>query len=131
MDARAIADRDGVTEITTRLRHGGIIDAIGEIEGEARVIFIGKRGEAANCAKSQGLADASAVLAGAGIGAEPRIVPGQKDVELGKLVEGIAFGMLVIGANSRSLIRSLVINSTTTEKMPSSKAPVLLLRSAP
>jgi hypothetical protein len=31
-DARAIVDRDGVTEITTRLRHGDIVEAIGEIE---------------------------------------------------------------------------------------------------
>jgi nucleotide-binding universal stress UspA family protein len=50
-DARAIVDRDGVTEITTRLRHGDIVEAIGEIEGEARVIVIGKRGEAADFAK--------------------------------------------------------------------------------
>jgi len=50
-DARAIVDRDGVTEITTRLRHGDIVEAIGEIEGDARVIVIGKRGEAADFAK--------------------------------------------------------------------------------
>ncbi|MBF9030388.1 universal stress protein [Rhodobacterales bacterium HKCCE3408] len=50
-DARAIVDRDGVTNITTRLRHGDIVEAIGEIEGEARVIVVGKRGEAADFAK--------------------------------------------------------------------------------
>src|SRR6056297_3645630 len=50
-DARAIVDQDGVAEITTRLRHGDIVEAIGEIEGEARVIVIGKRGEAADFAK--------------------------------------------------------------------------------
>jgi nucleotide-binding universal stress UspA family protein len=50
-DARAIVDRDGVTEITTRLRHGDVVEAIGEIEGDARVIVIGKRGEAADFAK--------------------------------------------------------------------------------
>jgi nucleotide-binding universal stress UspA family protein len=50
-DARAIVDRDGVTDITTRLRHGDIVEAIGEIEGDARVIVIGKRGEAADFAK--------------------------------------------------------------------------------
>ncbi|MGP1355809.1 universal stress protein [Roseicyclus sp.] len=50
-DARAIVDRDGVTEITTRLRHGDIVEAIGEIEGDARVIVIGKRGEAADFAR--------------------------------------------------------------------------------
>jgi nucleotide-binding universal stress UspA family protein len=50
-DARAIVDRDGVTEITTRLRHGDIVEAIAEIEGDARVIVIGKRGEAADFAR--------------------------------------------------------------------------------
>ena len=50
-DARAIVDQDGVTEITTRLRHGDIVEAISEIEEEARVILIGKRGEAADFAK--------------------------------------------------------------------------------
>jgi len=50
-DARTIVDQDGVTEITTRLRHGDIVEAIGEIEREARVIVIGKRGEAADFAK--------------------------------------------------------------------------------
>lgn len=50
-DARAIVDQDGVTEITTRLRHGDIVEAISEIEENARVILIGKRGEAADFAK--------------------------------------------------------------------------------
>ncbi len=50
-DARAIVDQDGVTEITTRLRHGDIVEAIGEVESNARVIVIGKRGEAADFAK--------------------------------------------------------------------------------
>jgi len=50
-DARAIVDQDGVTEITTRLRHGDIVEAISEIEEDARVILIGKRGEAADFAK--------------------------------------------------------------------------------
>lgn len=50
-DARAIVDQDGVTEITTRLRHGDIVEAISEIEKDARVILIGKRGEAADFAK--------------------------------------------------------------------------------
>lgn len=198
-DARAIVDRDGVTEITTRLRHGDIVDAIGEIEGEARVIVIGKRGEAADFAKghlgsnlerivraahrpvfvaargfkpiesvlvaydggrsamkavdhvsrssffvdlpvtvvtvgnetpelTKGLADAKALLAAAGIEAQTRILPGQPDEELGKMVEKDGFGMLVMGAYGHSRIRSLVIGSTTTEMMRSCKVPVLLLR---
>ena len=198
-DARAIVDRDGVTEITTRLRHGDIVEAIGEIEGEARVIVIGKRGEAADFAKghlgsnlerivraahrpvfvaarafkpiesvlvaydggrsamkavdhisrssffadlpvtvvtvgnetpevAKGLADAKALLAAAGIEAQTRIVPGQPEEELGKMVEADGFGMLVMGAYGHSRIRSLVIGSTTTAMMQSCKVPVLLLR---
>jgi nucleotide-binding universal stress UspA family protein len=50
-DARAILDKDGVPEITTRLRHSDIVEAVAEIETDARVIVIGKRGEAANFAK--------------------------------------------------------------------------------
>jgi nucleotide-binding universal stress UspA family protein len=50
-DARAILDKAGVTEITTRLRQGDILDAISGIEADARVIMIGKRGEAADFAK--------------------------------------------------------------------------------
>lgn len=50
-DARAILDKTGVNEITTRLRHGDIVEAISEIEADARVIVIGKRGEAADFAK--------------------------------------------------------------------------------
>ena len=198
-DARAIVDRDGVTEITTRLRHGDIVEAIGEIEGDARVIVIGKRGEAADFAKghlgsnlerivraahrpvfvaarafkpiesvlvaydggrsamkavdhisrssffaempvtvvtvgnetpevTKGLADAKALLAAAGIEAQTRIVPGQPEEELGKMVEADGFGMLVMGAYGHSRIRSLVIGSTTTAMMRSCKVPVLLLR---
>lgn len=47
-DARALVDRDGVTDITTRLRHEDIVDAIGEIEDDAQIIVIGKRGEEAD-----------------------------------------------------------------------------------
>lgn len=198
-DARAIVDRDGVTDITTRLRHGDIVEAIGKIEDAARVIVIGKRGEAADFAKGhlgsnlerivraarrpvfvaarafkpiekvlvaydggssamkavdhiarsplfaelavtvvtvgsetaearKGLVDAKALLEAAGITAETRIVPGQPDTELGKLVDEEGFGMVVMGAYGHSRIRSLVIGSTTTEMVRSCKVPVVLMR---
>lgn len=198
-DARAIVDRDGVTEITTRLRHGDIVEAIGEIEHEARVIVIGKRGEAADFAKGhlgsnlerivrashrpvfvaarafkpiesvlvaydggssamkavdhiarsplfaglavtvvtvgsetpeskKGLADAKALLQAAGIQAETRVLPGQPETELGKLVDEEGFGMVVMGAYGHTRIRSLVIGSTTTEMVRSCKVPVVLMR---
>jgi len=50
-DARAIVDKAGVNDITTRLRHGDIVESIAEVEDDARVIVIGKRGEAADFAK--------------------------------------------------------------------------------
>lgn len=50
-DARAILEKDGVSDVTTRLRHGDIVEAVAEVEGDARVIIIGKRGEAADFAK--------------------------------------------------------------------------------
>ena len=50
-DARKIVDDAGVAEITTRLRQGDIVEAVSEIEQDARVIIIGKRGEAADFAK--------------------------------------------------------------------------------
>ncbi|TVP72959.1 MAG: universal stress protein [Rhodobacteraceae bacterium] len=49
-DARAKLEASGVAEITTRLRHGDIVETVAEIEAEARVIIIGKRGEAADFA---------------------------------------------------------------------------------
>jgi nucleotide-binding universal stress UspA family protein len=198
-DARAIVDQDGVTDITTRLRHGDVVEAISEIEAEARVILVGKRGEAADFAKghlgsnlerivraatkpvlvaarafqpirsvlvaydggrsamqavdhiarsplfaelavtvvtvgpesaevAKGLTDAKALLKAAGINADTRVLPGQPETELGKLVEAEGFGMVVMGAYGHSRIRSLVIGSSTTEMVRSCKVPVLLMR---
>ncbi len=50
-DARAILDRAGINEITTRLRHGDIVDTVAEQEAGAAMILIGKRGEAADFAR--------------------------------------------------------------------------------
>ncbi|MBC7180432.1 MAG: universal stress protein, partial [Roseovarius sp.] len=50
-DARALLEAAGVREITTRLRHGDIVETVAEVEHEARAILIGKRGEAADFAK--------------------------------------------------------------------------------
>lgn len=198
-DARAIVDRGGVSNITTRLRHGDIVESIGEIEGDARLIVIGKRGEAADFARGHlgsnlerivrtaqrpvfvaarafrpiekalvaydggrsalkavdhiarsalfaglavnvvtvgpetaevrnGLVNAKALLAAAGIDAETRSIEGRPEEMLGELVESEGFGLLVMGAYGHSRIRSLVIGSTTTEMVRSCKVPVLLWR---
>ena len=50
-DARAILDAAGVTGVTTRLRHGDIVETVADVEEGAAMILIGKRGEAADFAK--------------------------------------------------------------------------------
>jgi nucleotide-binding universal stress UspA family protein len=50
-DATSLLEKAGVTEVTTRLRHGDIVEAVADVEPDARVILIGKRGEAADFAK--------------------------------------------------------------------------------
>ncbi|TGD41778.1 universal stress protein [Pseudotabrizicola sediminis] len=50
-DASAILVKGGVTDISTRLRHGDVVEAVAEVEADARVIIIGKRGEDADFAK--------------------------------------------------------------------------------
>lgn len=50
-DARALVEQAGVAEVTTRLRHGDIVETVAEVERDARVIVIGKRGEAADFAR--------------------------------------------------------------------------------
>jgi nucleotide-binding universal stress UspA family protein len=41
----------GVETVGTRLRHGGLVDNVHELEAEARVVVLGKRGEHADFAK--------------------------------------------------------------------------------
>lgn len=50
-DAQAILEKDGVESITTRLRHGDLVETVGEVEADAQMILIGKRGEAADFAQ--------------------------------------------------------------------------------
>tara|TARA_R110002073_G_scaffold18564_18_gene68680 strand:- start:20592 stop:21446 length:855 start_codon:yes stop_codon:yes gene_type:complete len=50
-DARAILDAAGIDDITTRLRHGDIVDTLTAQEVGAELVMIGKRGEAADFAR--------------------------------------------------------------------------------
>jgi len=50
-DAQAILTRDGVTDVTQRLRHGDLVEAVAEVEASASMILLGKRGQAADFAK--------------------------------------------------------------------------------
>ncbi len=44
-DAKAIFEKDGISQVTERLRKGDLLDAVREVEKDVRVITIGKRGE--------------------------------------------------------------------------------------
>jgi nucleotide-binding universal stress UspA family protein len=50
-DAQALLEKAGVTDVTTRLRHGDLVEAVADVETDAQMILIGKRGEAADFAK--------------------------------------------------------------------------------
>ncbi|WP_415184041.1 universal stress protein [Phaeovulum sp.] len=50
-DAKARVEAAGVRDVSTRLRHGDIVEAVATQEAGAAMIVIGKRGEAADFAK--------------------------------------------------------------------------------
>lgn len=50
-DASAMLASNGVSDVTTRLRHGDVVEAVADVEAGARAIVIGKRGEDADFAK--------------------------------------------------------------------------------
>lgn len=49
-DARKRLEEDGVREAASKLRHGDVVETVQEFEGQADLIVIGKRGEAADFA---------------------------------------------------------------------------------
>ncbi len=74
------------------------------------------------------LAEAEAVLRGAGVAVQSEVVAGQPETVISERVESENFGLLVMGAYGHSRIRSLIIGSTTTEMLRSCKIPVMLFR---
>ncbi|MEW5424900.1 universal stress protein [Amorphus sp. 3PC139-8] len=74
------------------------------------------------------IADARAVLEGAGHTVETEIAAGQPETVIADTVSREKIGLLVMGAYGHSRIRSLVIGSTTTEMVRSCKIPVMLFR---
>ncbi|NDU99606.1 universal stress protein [Pseudoroseicyclus tamaricis] len=197
-DARAIVEEDGVSAIE-QLRHGDLIEALSQKEGEAELIVVGKRGEGSDFAQGhlgsnlervmrasrkplfvasrafreigkvllaydgspgamravdyvarnplyaglhikivtagtesaqvkKGLADAKAMLDGAGLNAETAICPGQPEEALARLVEGDGIDHLVMGASGHSRLRTLFVGSTSLEMIRTCKVPILLAR---
>jgi nucleotide-binding universal stress UspA family protein len=49
--ARARIEAEGVTDVSTKLRNGDLLEALSDLEADAEMIVIGKRGEAADFAK--------------------------------------------------------------------------------
>jgi nucleotide-binding universal stress UspA family protein len=88
------------------------------------VITVGQK----NRETEKGLENASAILKGAGLEVETKILAGQPDEVLGARVEEAGASIVVMGAYGHSRIRSFVIGSTTSEMLRSCKAPVLLMR---
>jgi nucleotide-binding universal stress UspA family protein len=88
------------------------------------VITVGQK----NRETEKGLENASAILKGAGLEVETKILTGQPDEVLGARVEEAGASIVVMGAYGHSRIRSFVIGSTTSEMLRSCKAPVLLMR---
>lgn len=50
-DARALLDKAGIADVTTRLRQGDLVETVADIEADVRLIVIGKRGEGADFAR--------------------------------------------------------------------------------
>ncbi|SIS84915.1 universal stress protein [Paracoccus saliphilus] len=74
------------------------------------------------------LDDAAQRLAAAGRQVTTRIVPGEPETALDKLVSEEGFDLLVMGTHGHRRIRSLIIGSTTTAMIQACKVPVLLYR---
>ncbi|SFP82454.1 universal stress protein [Tranquillimonas alkanivorans] len=91
---------------------------------QVKVVTVGTGSEAAK----KGLADAKAMLAGAGMDAETEILPGQPEEALGRLVEEAPFEHLVMGTSGHSRLRALFIGSTALEMIRNCKVPILLVR---
>ncbi len=50
-EAKTGLEEQGIGTVTTKLRHGDLVETISEFEGDADLILVGKRGEAADFAK--------------------------------------------------------------------------------
>lgn len=74
------------------------------------------------------LEEAVAALGAAGLPATARVIEGEPDEVLRRVVAEEGHDLLVMGAYGHSRIRSLIIGSTTTAMVQAAKIPVLLYR---
>ncbi|MFK7915419.1 MAG: universal stress protein [Pseudomonadales bacterium] len=83
---------------------------------------------AANSALQGSIATALQQLTDAGLTATSAVVAGQPEAEIASAVDQGGYDLLVMGAYGHSMIRNMIIGSTTTEMLRSCKISVLLFR---
>jgi nucleotide-binding universal stress UspA family protein len=198
-DARDSVVASGVAEVTTKLRLGEIVETVQDLEAEADMIVIGKRGGGADfnklhlgsnlervvrsshkpvllasrafkpvqrflvaydgghsvikaideIARNKVFADldcellcvgtdtaevvaqmeaSASQLRAAGYRVKTKFMPGRPETVIAREVETDAYDLMVMGAFGHSVIRNLIIGSTTTEMIRSCKIPLLLFR---
>ena len=198
-DARDSVVASGVARVTTKLRLGEIVETVQDLEEEADMIVIGKRGGGADfnllhlgsnlervvrsshkpvllasrafkpvrrflvaydggrsvikaideIARNKVFADldcellcvgtetaeaaaqmeaSASQLRAAGYRVKTKFMPGRPETVIAREVETDAYDLMVMGAFGHSVIRNLIIGSTTTEMIRSCKIPLLLFR---
>jgi len=198
-DARDLVVASGVSNVTTKLRLGEVVETVQDLEAEADMIVIGKRGGGADfnrlhlgsnlervvrsshkpvlvasrafkpvqrflvaydgggsaikaideiagnkvfadldcellwvgseTAEAGAQMEASArQLRAAGYRVNTKFLPGRPETVIASEVETDAYDLMVMGAFGHSVIRNLIIGSTTTEMIRSCKIPLLLFR---
>ena len=198
-DARDSVVASGVARVTTKLRLGEIVETLQDLEAEADMIVIGKRGGGADfnqlhlgsnlervvrsshkpvllasrafkpvrrflvaydggrsvikaideIARNKVFADldcellcvgtetaaagaqmeaSASQLRAAGYRVETKFMPGRPETVIASEIETDAYDLMVMGAFGHSVIRNLIIGSTTTEMIRSCKIPLLLFR---
>ena len=198
-DARDSVVASGVARVTTKLRLGEIVETVQDLEAEADMIVIGKRGGGADfnqlhlgsnlervvrsshkpvllasrafkpvrrflvaydggrsvikaideIARNKVFADldcellcvgtetaaagaqmeaSASQLRAAGYRVETKFMPGRPETVIASEIETDAYDLMVMGAFGHSVIRNLIIGSTTTEMIRSCKIPLLLFR---
>jgi len=198
-DARESVVASGVVNVTTKLRLGEVVETLQDLEAEADMIVIGKRGEGADfnqlhlgsnlervvrsshkpvllasrafkpvrrflvaydggrsvikaideIARNKVFADldcellcvgtetadagaqmeaSASQLRAAGYRVKTKFMSGRPETVIAREVETDAYDLMVMGAFGHSVIRNLIIGSTTTEMIRSCKIPLLLFR---
>jgi nucleotide-binding universal stress UspA family protein len=134
--ARARLEAQGLSGIRTKLRNGDLLEAVHEVEDEARVIIIGKRGEHADFAKLHLGSNLERVVRSAHRPVlvtsrafrEPRRATIAFDTgpSVAKAVDHIAWGKLFAGMD----IRLLHVGEATAELVAAMEAACAKLREA-